>query len=73
MLESKMSRRNQWTLRKVNQWLLEVKLDGELEADDVPIMRREGIRRLDLQNVQVVGNVFETTGTMDTRLDVRWW
>lgn len=30
-------------------------------------------RRLDSQNVQVVGNVFETTGTMDTRLDVRWW
>jgi hypothetical protein len=32
-----------------------------------------GIWRLDSQNVQVVSNVLETTGTMDTRLDVRWW
>jgi hypothetical protein len=36
-------------------------------------MQREGvgIRRLNSQNIQVVGNVLETTDTMDTRLDVR--
>jgi hypothetical protein len=48
-----MSRRNRWTLRKVNEWPLEVKLDGELGADDVPNAKEEsvGIWRVDSQNV----------------------
>ena len=44
VFESNKSRRNQWTLRKVNQWLLDVKLDRELRVDAAP-------GRLDLQNI----------------------